>query len=60
MMRSIKDWIRRWLLRKTATPYECYWRDRAFRAERELAAERAHNVYLRESLSGTLHTIDGL
>lgn len=54
MMRAFKDWIRRWLLRKTATPYECYWRDRAFRAE------RAHTKSLRQALAGTLHTIDGL
>ena len=34
--RKLKDWIRRWLLQKTATPYECYWRDRALRAEAQL------------------------
>jgi hypothetical protein len=35
-IRALKDWIRRVLLKKTATPYECYWRDRALRAEAEL------------------------
>lgn len=38
-IRALKDWIRRVLLKKTATPYECYWRDRALRAEAELRKE---------------------
>lgn len=33
--RAVADWIRAVLLRKTATPYECYWRDRAYAAESE-------------------------
>lgn len=40
--RSFYDWIRKWILRKTATPYECYWRDRAFKAEAEVAR---HKLY---------------
>jgi hypothetical protein len=32
--RRLADALRGWLLKKTATPYECYWRDRAFSAER--------------------------
>lgn len=49
--RSFYDWIRKWILRKTATPYECYWRDRAFRAEKALgnlasaAERRSHHIW---------------
>lgn len=39
--RAVADWIRAVILRKTATPYECYWRDRAFAAEQSLHGVRA-------------------
>lgn len=35
--RAVADWIRAVILRKTATPFECYWRDRAFAAEKRVA-----------------------
>lgn len=41
MKEAIKSWIRRRLLRFLDTPYECYWRDRAFRAEAELRRVRS-------------------
>lgn len=31
-----KRWIRRRLLNATKPPYECYWRDRALAAEKQL------------------------
>lgn len=42
--RAVADWIRARLLRITATPYECYWRDRAFAAEAEVAQLRKMNT----------------
>jgi hypothetical protein len=40
MMERLKVWIRSKLLRVTEPPYQCYWRDRALRAEAELRLRR--------------------
>jgi len=34
-MRDLLHSLGLWLARKTRTPYECYWRDRALKAERQ-------------------------
>lgn len=48
--RSLADWIRAFVLRKTDTPYECYWRDRAFKAEFNAKALEALANRYREEL----------
>lgn len=42
-MRALKDWIRRVLLKKIAAPDECYWRDRALKAEAMLSTKEEIN-----------------